>query len=115
MDCPAVPPLLSPFMDGELHGSDRDAVAEHLDHCADCQQQLRDLRNLTDVWSSSAPPEPSEEDWQRVARSLANLDDGSSRRVRTRRWLAAAILLLFCCGATWAVAKYGPEKLWDQF
>jgi hypothetical protein len=114
MDCPAVQPLLSPFMDGELHGSDRDAVAEHLDHCADCQQRLRDLRNLGDVWSSSAPPEPSEQAWQRIGRSLTNLEDGSSRRFRTRRWLAAAIVLLVFCGAAWAVAVFGPEGFWDQ-
>ncbi|HEV8060502.1 MAG TPA: zf-HC2 domain-containing protein [Gemmataceae bacterium] len=114
MDCAAVQPLLSPFLDGELDGSDRDAVTVHLDHCTDCQQRLRELRNLGEVWSSSAPHEPSERAWQRVARSLVNLDDGCSRRFRTRRWLAASIILLLCCGGAWAVVQFGGGWIWDH-
>ncbi len=115
MDCAAVQPLLSPFLDGELDGSDRDAVTVHLDRCADCVQRLSELRNLGEVWSSSAPPEPSEQAWQRVARGLVNLEDGSLRRFRTRRWLAAAIILLVCCGTAWAIVHYRGAGLMDPF
>jgi Putative zinc-finger len=115
MDCAAVQPLLSPFMDGELEGSDADAVALHIDHCLDCQSRLNEMRNLDEIWSSVPPPEPSAQAWKRIGRNLANLDDGSPRRFRNRGWLAASILLLLCCGAASALVKYGDKDFWDKF
>jgi Putative zinc-finger len=115
MDCAEVQPLLSPFLDGELEGTDRDAVAVHVDQCSECQRRLRELQSLNDVWSSAAPPEPSEQAWKRIGRHLAKLEDGSSRRFRTRRWLAAAILLLVCASGAWAMVHFGGEALSRYF
>jgi hypothetical protein len=115
MDCAAVQPLLSPYFDGELDGSDADAVALHIDHCLECQGRLNELRSLDDIWSSAPPPEPSANAWKRIARNLNNLDEGVSRRFQNRRWLAASILLLICCGAASALVKYGDKKYWDEF
>ena len=117
MDCAAVQQLLSPFMDGELEGSEADAVALHIDHCLDCQSRLNELRNLDEIWSSVAPPEPSSHAWKRIARNLSNLEGGPSRRfqLRNRGWLAASILLLLCCGAASALMKYGDKTAWKEF
>jgi hypothetical protein len=114
MDCAAVQPLLSPFLDGELDGPDRDGVTDHLDRCAACQRRLQELQNINDVWSMAAPPEPSERAWQRVARNLANLEGHSQRRFRFRRWLAASILLLICGGGAWAMVQFGGDSVWHS-
>lgn len=41
--CDSVTRLLSPYVDDELSGSDRAAVAAHLSGCKDCQARLADL------------------------------------------------------------------------
>ena len=115
MDCATVQPLLSPFLDGELDGSDRDAVALHLNHCSDCQSRLSELRSLADLWDSAYPPEPSRQAWKRVERRLANLDNGGpERHFRRRRWLAASIIVLLCCGSASALVKFGGKGFWND-
>lgn len=44
MNCNAIDNLLSAFLDEELPASQRRLVAEHLDHCVRCSQELNDLR-----------------------------------------------------------------------
>jgi hypothetical protein len=102
-------------MDGELEGSDCDGVAVHLEHCSDCRLRLNELRSLSDVWSSAAPPEPSESEWQRVANRLNRLEDGATRRFRRRTWVAAAIILLLCASAGAAIACFTAEGFWKSF
>ncbi len=104
MDCAAVQPLLSPFIDGELDGSDREAVAVHVDQCSDCRQRLSELRSLSEIWSSAPPPEPDEGEWRRIARKLDRIEDGATRRFRRRTWVAAATVLLLCVSAGAAIA-----------
>src|SRR6185503_17434907 len=48
-DCPSIDPLLTPYVDGELPGVEREAVAQHLRVCPPCrarvvvEQAVRDL------------------------------------------------------------------------
>src|SRR6185436_13365344 len=48
-DCPSIDPLLTPYVDGELPGVEREAVAQHLHACSPCrarvavEQAVRDL------------------------------------------------------------------------
>jgi hypothetical protein len=114
MDCAAVQPLLSPFLDGELDGPDHDGVTAHLDRCVACQRRLRELQDINDIWSAAAPPEPSEDAWQNVERKLARLEGAGQRHFRLRRWLAASILLLICGGGAWAMVQFGGERLWHS-
>ena len=116
MDCVAVQPLLSPYLDGELDGADREAVLVHIDHCDDCRQKLNELRGLSEIWSSTEPREPSERDWQRISRSLNSLDDnGATRRFRRRTWFAAGLVIALCTTAGVAIAKWGGESVWNAF
>lgn len=46
MECKEVHKLLSPFIDNELGAHDAFAVAEHLELCASCQQEMEVLRRL---------------------------------------------------------------------
>jgi hypothetical protein len=116
MDCAAVQPLLSPFLDGELDGSDREAVTVHLDCCPVCRQKLGELRSLCEIWSSTEPCEPGERDWQRIAKSLDRLNDkGATRGFRRRTWVAAAILIALCASAGAAIARFGVEGICTSF
>jgi hypothetical protein len=116
MDCAAVQPLLSPFLDGELDGADREAVSLHMDDCADCRQRLNDLRSLGEIWSSTEPPEPSERDWQRIARTLNSIDAAvPARPYRRRARIAAAIMLALCACTGVAIACLSDNQIWDAF
>src|SRR6185503_18148261 len=48
-DCSFIDPLVTPYVDGELPGADREAVAQHLRACPPCrarvivEQAVRDL------------------------------------------------------------------------
>jgi anti-sigma factor RsiW len=42
--CDRAKELISPFVDGELGGEDRKAVAAHIEACADCAALVRVLR-----------------------------------------------------------------------
>jgi hypothetical protein len=75
---------------------------------------LHELQNLTEIWSSTVPPEPGEQAWQTIGRKLARIEDGSQREFRFRRWLAASILLLICGGGAWAMVRFGGQNLWTS-
>ena len=46
MDCKDAHKLLSPFLDNELSARDTFPVAEHLDVCPACQQELAAMQQL---------------------------------------------------------------------
>jgi Putative zinc-finger len=117
MDCTAVERLLSPFLDGELARSEREAVAAHLRGCASCQRQFETLARITDLCYSAAPPEPSPQAWERISENLAKIPAANGRAGWSRqvRWLAASIALLALIGAGWAALHWGGgEAIWNS-
>jgi anti-sigma factor RsiW len=39
-NCSFIDPLVTPYVDGELHGADRDLIAQHLSVCAPCASRV---------------------------------------------------------------------------
>ncbi len=86
--CTTLEPLLPAFTDGELSARDRDAVQDHLDHCADCAREIRLLDETMDLVRRYIS-EPGR------ARPLAMPAPSALRRTRRFfRWGLAACLAL---------------------
>jgi len=74
------------FLDGDLSGSRRQDVEEHILKCADCRRRLD---SLGDIWRSEPGPglDPPESLWQEIA---ARLDETASRHRRIPAIAASA-------------------------
>jgi hypothetical protein len=49
--------LLNAYLDGELHGWRLQAFQTHLDSCAACQNELKELRHVSDLLQADSAPE----------------------------------------------------------
>lgn len=58
MICREVLPILSEYVDGELHAKEVALVEEHLAHCSSCAKVVGQLKQLTSVLSSTREIEP---------------------------------------------------------
>ena len=90
-------PLLNAYLDGELHGNRLRQMQSHLAACADCQNELKELRRISDLLREAPAPE-----FRPVERFVANLTLSLARRTQTNRptkpgsllwWLVPAGLL----------------------
>jgi anti-sigma factor RsiW len=90
-------PLLNAYLDGELHGNRLRQMQSHLAACADCQNELKELRRISDLLRGAPAPE-----FRPVERFVANLTLNLPRRTQTNRptkpgsllwWLVPAGLL----------------------
>jgi anti-sigma factor RsiW len=54
-DCHHIDPLVTPFVDGELPGADRDAVADHLRRCPPCYSRVAAEQAVRDVIRARKP------------------------------------------------------------
>jgi anti-sigma factor RsiW len=97
------PDQLAAFVDGELSPEDRAEVESWLAEHPEAAAEVDDLRALTRLWQSAAPPEPAETTWARVLESIeAALSAAAVRPAPWRRlkWglaglsAAAATLIL---------------------
>lgn len=108
MDCRAMQKLLSPFLDNELSARDTFSVAEHLDACLACQQELEAMRQL-DEHLKEAGHSPVE-----VSATLRDTVIAlGGPWTWLRRWrsvgVAAAAILFLVIGQQLFSAPYDPE------
>jgi anti-sigma factor RsiW len=114
MRCDRARELISPFVDGELSGEDREAVAAHIGTCADCTVLVADIRRMSkaiaEVGSEPAPKTLA----LRVRSTLANAAEDTQRDKKrpTLMHLPSGIfrqagMLAACCALsvllTWSV------------
>jgi hypothetical protein len=94
---------LNDYVDGRLDAAARQAAAGHLESCADCRDQLAELRCLlaaaSDVPDAMEPPAELWDDVRatleaRRHRVLPSAATTSRRQWMTRPWLAAAAVVL---------------------
>ena len=103
MDCTAVQRLLGAYHDGELEGSDKDAVSAHLAHCSACLQKLEGIRRIDDIFDATIPPDPNPVLWDRVREDLSQVEFNMPSRASSRvRWLAAAVVLVAAVAVGWS-------------
>jgi anti-sigma factor RsiW len=108
MECKDIRKLLSPFVDNELGAQDTFTVAEHLEDCPPCQQEMEALRRFDERLriAGHAPLEG-------IAEVRAHILALFSPWAWARRWrgvgAAAAVLLFLVIGRQLFSAPTDPE------
>ncbi|MGE0827287.1 MAG: anti-sigma factor [Candidatus Binatia bacterium] len=108
MECKDLQKLLSPFIDNELGAQDAFEVAEHLEHCETCQNELNILRQVDEQLKTvgQTPVAGVEEFRARILNTLP-------AQPLPRRWrivgMAAAVLLFLVAGRQLFSAPDDPE------
>src|SRR5919199_1090699 len=94
-NCNSIDPLVTPFVDGELTGADRDAVVEHTRVCAPCHSRIAAERAVRDLIRSrrealardAAPAALRDKCREAAARAETR---GASRLQRAAAWFRPA-------------------------
>jgi tetratricopeptide (TPR) repeat protein len=113
MKCDEVRELLDDYVDGELHGGERDSVARHLLECAACREEERSLLSLL-AGAAALPRElpPARELWpgvrERLRPSLLAFPQTLPPFRPMTLAAAAALLVALSSAVTWRVAR-APE------
>ena len=82
------PEQLSAYIDGELSGTDRDDLEQHLTGCSECSATLRGLRATVADMRALPSPVPSEQDQWALRSAIAKARRGPAERYR--RWVVGA-------------------------
>ena len=61
--CKELSGKLSAFLDAELDGAGREAVARHLNECAACRKVFEEIQGLNRIIARVDAPEPTEAEW----------------------------------------------------
>ncbi len=104
MECHEVQEQLSAWLDGELAEATGALLQAHLEQCAACRQEWRELTALDAALGSLTAPAPA---------GLAEKVVRRLRRPRRQKWLqsmalAACLVLGIALGGTMARSFYGP-------
>ncbi|HSK99469.1 MAG TPA: anti-sigma factor [Rubrobacteraceae bacterium] len=101
--------LFGPYLIGALQPEEARRVEEHLEACAGCREELRDLRSvhecLADLATAGTPP-PDLKD-----RVISGLPRRASYRVPIAAAVAAVVLCTVVLGALYAAGLFGREAV----
>lgn len=95
--CENMRPHLNAYLDGELHGARLEQLEAHLEECADCREELKCLRRVSNLLQ--AAPAPQVTPPARFASELAlqlprrEYKKAENRGIALIWWLAPVILL----------------------
>lgn len=127
MDCSEVQERLSAFVDRELPESDRDAVAMHLQACAECVESVEFTKALSEQTRLLADPIPPADLWAGIESRLRHpaapgvvSSVRKSRNWGPMRYLALAASIFVAAGVGfWAshshVGDHGHETMAANF
>ena len=106
---PEVRDLLGPYVMGALDPEDEREVEEHLEECAACREEVRDLRlaheRLADLANATEPP-PQE----LKSRVLTGMPRRETRRVPLVA-AAAVLCVLAVLGLLYSSGFFGPDEV----
>ena len=106
---PEVRDLLGPYVMGALDPEDEREVEEHLEECAACREEVRDLRlaheRLADLANATEPP-PQE----LKSRVLTGMPRRETRRVPLVA-AAAVLCVLAVLGVLYSSRFFGPDEV----
>ncbi len=122
MQCLQAQQYLSAFCDGELAAELRARVAEHVQACPRCQEELAVFGRLSAMAKAQPDPEPPPWIWEEIEAALAAGGEaaaasrhGAESDRPAKKWplrlLATAALVLLAVGVVWTAAKtwYTPH------
>ena len=116
MKCQKVQKLLSAYYDDELSGGVRTSMAEHVQGCSRCGDELTRFAKLSAMAKGLDDPEPPEQIWSGIEAGLdadkasapigrrAAPQERAARRPRLS-FLAAAALVLIATGVVWIASR----------
>ncbi|MGH7352249.1 MAG: anti-sigma factor family protein [Candidatus Methylomirabilales bacterium] len=113
MACDVYRDKLIEYLDGELIVAMRADLEAHLDKCAGCRAELRDLRETLSLIAQIPAPEPSEAFWQQYLREIRQ----KAERVpwwtsALRRWFVTLVLRPIPAVVVAAVLVLGAVVTW---
>lgn len=95
MDHQEIKKRLSLYADNELDREDEKKIREHLKHCPECRQELKEMKKFEEVMGQMKFKEPPKEAWEKYWISVYN------RLERRIGWILlsiGAVILLFFGG-----------------
>ena len=99
MRCDRARELIDAYVDGELGGDDRAAVAAHVETCAECAELMADIRRTSQAVAAlgrdSAPAALAPRLRSRLA-TLVEEERSQAWRPTSSAWRQAAVLVLCC-------------------
>ena len=106
------PEQLSAYIDGELTGTDRDDLEQHLTGCSDCSVTVRALRaTLADMRALPAPVPSEQDQWAlRSAISKARKRPAKLYRFAIATSGVAAVAIAIVAGLMLHTAKHTPAS-----
>lgn len=116
MDCQHIQELLSAYFDNELSSDVRSSVAQHVQACSRCSDELARFRKLSVIAKELETPNPPPQIWTNIEAELdadaenASISHPVSPGTRVpKRWrlgvLVAAALLLIATGGVWIASQ----------
>jgi anti-sigma factor RsiW len=114
MDHQAAQELFSDYLEGTLPEAEREALAAHLEGCADCRAELESLRQMLRSLSGLRPLPPPENFTRKVEQRIARRSRGrffGHERVLMRlpfEWISFVIIILML--AVYMILVQGQVK-----
>jgi len=87
MNCDETLNLLDPLVDGELPDREQGAVRLHLDGCATCQHELRQIKELREMLRQAPRYAAPDSLLNNVREQIANVADRPALRPSWNRWV----------------------------
>ncbi len=96
MTCEQFEARLSDYLEGDLHGDERDAFERHAESCLHCHPILNDIKAIVAGAGALGPIEPSRDIWSGIESRIgaAVVPIASRRSAKLIRGLAAAVVLI---------------------
>lgn len=110
MDCKTFSNLLDAYMDGALPDADARAVEAHAASCASCGALLKLRRDCRGLEEEIDVPDAFSSAWRGRIREEEQMEEKKSRAFSWKGWIAAAAVLVFVVGGTFATRDQLPAR-----